>query len=158
MEIRHGPRQRVEGGANLAVKRGIFDARSATRSGDPQRRSCGAAPRLPEHTKAAAEAAEAEATATYEAARDRLREEGPDPVTKKKGGAVAPTKEAMISKVDARVDGGKTSAAKGAEWLCRMTVDATFWAKVNKRCVPQAKRKKKDARRGVGSQKKARTA
>ena len=73
-------------------------------------------------------------------------------------GGRAERRRASPNKVDARVDGGKTSAAKGAEWLCRMTVDATFWAKVNKRCVPQAKRKKKDARRGVGSQKKARTA
>ena len=43
--------ERVESGPNLAVKRGVFDARSAVRSGDPQRRSCGAAPRLPEHKR-----------------------------------------------------------------------------------------------------------
>ena len=49
----------------------------------------------------------------------------------------------MLGTVDARVAAKKTSAAKGAEWLGRMTVDATFWPKVNKRCVPQEDRKKK---------------
>ena len=74
----------------------------------------------------------------------------------------------MISKVDARVDGGHTSATKGAEWLDGMRKDATFWAKVNERCRPQKERKKKGdkvagggkrgSQKGQAAAKKARTA
>ena len=81
----------------------------------------------------------------YGPARERFLAEGPDPVTKQSrpGRSVAPTKEVMLGKVDARVASKKTKAAKGAEWLDGMTDDAHFWVKVNHRCLPQENLKKK---------------
>ena len=106
-------------------------------------------------TKAIAELAVREAAAqgatAYGPARDRYLAEGAVPVSRYAG--VAPTKADMLYMVDARVAAKKTKASKGAEWLDGMTDDATFWVEVNRRCRPQEKRKKKDARRGVGSQK-----
>ena len=49
----------------------------------------------------------------------------------------------MLGKVDARVAAKKTSAAKAAQWIDRMAVDASFWAKVNERCRSQEDIKKK---------------
>ncbi len=87
-------------------------------------------------------AAEAQGDDTYGRARRQYLAKGLDPATKQNG-TVPPTKEEMISKVDARVASKKTKAAKGAEWLDGMTDDAHFWVKVNHRCLPQENLKKK---------------
>jgi hypothetical protein len=99
------------------------------------------APKLAELAK---KEAAAQGDNTYGAARDRFLKQGLDPVAPSRGerAGVAPTKTVMLGKVDARVAAKKSKAAKGAEWLDRMTVDASFWAKVNKRCDDQAGRKK----------------
>jgi len=89
----------------------------------------------------AAREAAAQGDKTYEPARDRFLTTGLDPATKQKG-TVPPTKAEMLCKVDKRVAAKKSKAAKGAEWLDRMAVDDSFWAKVNNRCLPQADRKK----------------
>ena len=90
-------------------------------------------------------AKEAEGAAKLKDARDRFLATGHDPVAPSRGGyaGLAPTKAEMLGKVDARVAAKKTSAAKAAQWIDRMAVDASFWPKVNHRCLPQENIKKK---------------